>query len=106
MRSPLSKRYRPARLDLNESGIIEKPLKRTSTAISFKFFIFTLEYFKKCQSPEPLHAKLNPISCLFGLRFACAQAVIFFHQTVFHKCGRGNNCSLDYGSQVKNFIIP
>ncbi len=28
-------RYRPARLDLNESGIIEKPLKRTSTAISF-----------------------------------------------------------------------
>jgi hypothetical protein len=33
-------RYRPARLDLNErdesaSGIIEKPLKRTWTAISF-----------------------------------------------------------------------
>ncbi len=27
--------YRPARLDLNESGIIEKPLKRKSTAISF-----------------------------------------------------------------------
>jgi hypothetical protein len=24
---------------------------------------------------------------LFGLRFACAQAVIFFHQTVFHNAG-------------------
>ncbi len=29
------KRYRPARLDLNESGIIGEPFKRTSTAISF-----------------------------------------------------------------------
>ncbi len=35
MMSRIHKRYRPARLDLNESGIIEKPLKRTSTAISF-----------------------------------------------------------------------
>jgi len=25
-----------------------------------------------------------------------------FRQTVFHKCGRGINCSLDCGSQVKN----
>ncbi len=57
-------RYRPARLDLNESGIIEKPLKRTSTAISFYFFNFTLEYFKRLQSSEPLHAKFNPILLL------------------------------------------
>jgi hypothetical protein len=25
-----------------------------------------------------------------------------FHQTVFHKCGRDINCSLDFGLQVKN----
>ncbi len=71
-------RYRPARLDLNESGIIGKPLKRTSTAICFWFFNLTIEYFKRLQSSEPLHAKLNPTSCLFGLRFAYLQAVIFF----------------------------
>jgi hypothetical protein len=26
-----------------------------------------------------------------------------FRQTVFHKCGRGINCSLDCGLQVKKF---
>jgi hypothetical protein len=40
-------RYRPARLDLHESGIIGKPFKSTSTAIGFKFFYFSLEYFKR-----------------------------------------------------------
>ncbi len=69
-------RYGPARLDLNESGIIEKPLKRTWTAICFWFFNFTLEYFKRLQSSEPLHAKLNPTSCLLGLWFAYLQAAI------------------------------
>jgi hypothetical protein len=29
-----------------------------------------------------------------------------FRQTVFHKCGRDINCSLDCGSQVKNSISP
>jgi hypothetical protein len=33
-------RYRPARLDLHESGIIGKPFKRTSTAICYSFFYF------------------------------------------------------------------
>jgi hypothetical protein len=79
-------------LDLYESGIIGKPFKRTSTAIGFKFFYFTLEYFKRLQSPEPLHAELNPILLLVRItvcmcssrdlfrqtRFACAQAAIFF----------------------------
>ncbi|MFN9901392.1 MAG: hypothetical protein ACK55Z_21945 [bacterium] len=27
-----------------------------------------------------------------------------FRQTVFHKCERGINCSLDCGSQVKTFL--
>jgi hypothetical protein len=52
-------------LDLHESGINGKPFKRTS-----KFFIFDLEYLKRLQNSEPLHAKMNPTSCLFGSRFA------------------------------------
>jgi hypothetical protein len=50
-------RYRPARLDLHESGIIEKSFKKTSTAICFQFFIFDLEFLKQLQSSDPLHAK-------------------------------------------------
>jgi hypothetical protein len=34
-------------LDLHESGIIEKPFKKTSTAICFQFFIFDLEFLKQ-----------------------------------------------------------
>jgi hypothetical protein len=45
-------------------------LKRTSTAIGFWFFNFTLEYLKRLQSSEPLHAKMNPNFCLFRSRFA------------------------------------
>jgi hypothetical protein len=30
----------------------------------------------RVKSSEPLHAKINPTSCLFGLRFACAQTAI------------------------------
>jgi hypothetical protein len=33
-------------------------------------FIFDLEYLIRVQSAEPLHAKMNPTSCLFGSRFA------------------------------------
>ena len=46
----------------DESGIIGKPFKRTSTSIDFKFFYFTLEYFKRLQSFELLHANNNPTS--------------------------------------------
>jgi hypothetical protein len=35
-------------------------LKRTSTAIGFQFLNFDLEYLKRVQSSEPLHAKINP----------------------------------------------
>ncbi len=52
-------------------------MKRTSTAIGFLFFIFDLEYLMRVQSSEPLHAKMNPTSCLFGSQFACAQTAIF-----------------------------
>jgi hypothetical protein len=41
-------------------------LKRTSTAIGFLFLIFDLEYLIRVQSSEPLHAKVNQTSCLFG----------------------------------------
>ncbi len=36
----------------------------------FLIFIFDLEYFIRIQSSEPLHATMNPTSCLFGSRFA------------------------------------
>jgi hypothetical protein len=42
----------------------------------FLIFIFDLEYLRRVQSSEPLHAKRPPF--LFGSRLACAQAVIFF----------------------------
>ena len=45
-------------------------MKRTSTAIDFKFFNLSLKYFKRLQSSELLHAKINPTSYLFGSRFA------------------------------------
>jgi hypothetical protein len=85
-------------LDLHKSGTIEKALKRTSTAISFKFFNYTLEYLKRLQSSEPLHAKINPTSCLsflfdekirqsaslfwFGLR----NVRILYSQAVIQRC--------------------
>jgi hypothetical protein len=43
---------------------------------------------------------------LFGSRLACAQAVIFSRQTVFHKCAKDINCPLGCGLRVKNFNIP
>jgi hypothetical protein len=52
-------------------------LKRTSTAVGFLFVIFYPEYLIRVQSSEHLHAKMNPTSCLFGSRFACAQTAIF-----------------------------
>ncbi len=99
-------RYRPARLDLHESGIIEKPFKRTSTAICFQFFIFDLEFLKQLQSSEPLHAKRPLIFLLVRFTVCMRSSRDLFRQTVFHKCERGINCSLDCGSQVKKFIIP
>jgi hypothetical protein len=59
-------RYHPARLDLHESGSIGLALNRTSTAIGFRFYNFTLEYLNRLQSSEP-PACLDPVcidSCL------------------------------------------
>ncbi len=38
--------------------------------IRFRFFNFTLEYLRRLQSSEPLHAKMNPSPCLFVSWFA------------------------------------
>jgi hypothetical protein len=81
-------------LDLHESGIIGKPFKRTSTAKGFEFINFSLKYFKRLQSPEPLHAELNPILLLVRITVCMCSSRDLFRQTVFHKCGRGINCSL------------
>ncbi len=36
---------------------------------------------------EPLHAKMNPTSYLFGSRFACAQTAIFFAEPCSKNAG-------------------
>jgi len=49
---------------------LESTLKGHQPLYVFNVFIFDLEYFIRVQSSEPLHAKMNQISCLFGSRFA------------------------------------
>ncbi len=57
---------------------LESPLKghQPLYILYFLFFIFDLEYLIRVQSSEPLHAKMNPTSCLLGSRFAYLQAAI------------------------------
>jgi hypothetical protein len=62
-------------------------LIRTSTAIGFLVFIFDLVYLIRVQSSEQLHAKINPTSCLFVSRFACAQTAIFFAEPCSKNAG-------------------
>jgi hypothetical protein len=45
---------------------IKNLFKGTVWPLNFWFFKFTLEYFKRLQSSETLHAKINLTSCLFG----------------------------------------
>ena len=68
----------------------------------FLIFIFDLEYLIRVQSSEPLHAKRPPILLLVRFTGCMSSSRDLFHQTVFHKCWRDINCSLDFGSQVKN----
>ena len=49
---------------------LESPLKGHQPLYVIHFFIFDLEYYIRVQSSEPLHAKMNPTSCLLGSRFA------------------------------------
>ncbi len=69
------------------------------------FFIhfFYLEYLIRVQSSEPLNPNMIRTSYLFGSLFACAQPLIF---SLNCAPKRGINCSLDYGSWVKNSNIP
>ncbi len=76
---------------------LESPLKRTSTAIGVKFFSFTLEYFKRLKTPEPLHAELNPILLLVRFTVCMCSNRDLFRRTVLQKCGRDINCSLGCG---------
>ncbi len=59
----------------------------------FFIFYFWSWIFDKSSRSEPLHAKMNPTSCFFGSRFACAQTAIFFRWTVLQKCRRDINSS-------------
>jgi hypothetical protein len=62
-------------LDLHESGIIEKPFKKTSTAICFQFFIFDLEFLKQFKSSDPLHAK-RPLILLLVRFTVCIECCL------------------------------
>jgi hypothetical protein len=43
---------------------LDRPMRRTSTAIGFRFFNFDLEYLKRVQSSEPLNTKKHLILLL------------------------------------------
>ncbi len=55
---------------------LDRPREGHQRQKVFYCFIFDLVYLIRVQSSEPLHAKMNPTSCLFGSRFACAQTAI------------------------------
>jgi hypothetical protein len=85
---------------------LKSPSKGHQPLYVYNFFIFYLEFLKQLQSYEPLHAKRPLILLLVRLTVCMCSSRDLFRQTVFHKSGRGINCSWDCGSQVKNFIIP
>ncbi len=85
---------------------LKSPLKGHQPLYVLNFLFFYLEFLKQLQSSEPLHAKRPLILLLVRFTVCMCSNRDLFRQTVFHKWGRGINCSLDCGSQVKNFIIP
>jgi hypothetical protein len=60
----------------------------------------------RVQSSEPIHAKINPTSCLFGSWFACAQTVIFSAEPCSKNAGERHQ--LFFGLQLvsKEFQLP
>jgi hypothetical protein len=76
--------------------------KRTSTAACFFDRSSLILNFKKPpQRSEPLRAK--KVSLI--LRVCSVQVAIFFHRTVFHKCGRGIRCSFGWRLAGKKFFF-
>jgi hypothetical protein len=71
-------------------------LKMASTATGFIVFNFSFEYLKRLQSSEPLHSKMPPILLLIRHAGCMGTNHNLFRQTVFQKCGRVYNFSLDY----------
>jgi hypothetical protein len=90
-------RYRPARLDLHESGSLESPLKGHQPLYVLNFFIFDLEYLIRVQSSEPLHAKRPLILLLVRITVCMCSNLDLFRRTLLQKCGRDINCSLGCG---------
>ncbi len=72
-------------------------LDRTSTAKGFCFFNFRFKYLKKLWSAEPPHTKMPLIILLIRHTVCMYTNRNLFRQTGLQKCGKVNNCSLDYG---------
>jgi hypothetical protein len=79
-------------------GVVPLDRPKKGQDINRYGFYFNLEYLIRVQSSDPLHAKLNPASCLFGSQFACPQTAIVPAEPCSKKCGRDIDCSLDYSS--------
>jgi hypothetical protein len=92
-------------LDLHESGTIGYwiGLEKDINPDRFLFFIFDLDYLIRVQGSEPLHAKMNPTSCFFGSRFACAQTAIFSHEPCSKHAGEK---SIVLWITACEFLIP
>jgi hypothetical protein len=79
---------------------LEKEINRNR----FLFFILELEYMRRVHSSEPLHAKINPTSYLFGSRFACLKPRSF-PPNCAPKMQERQQLFLDHSSWVKNSNI-
>ncbi len=94
----------PARLGLHKNGPLDR-LEKYIDCYKFLLFIFYLECLRRVQSSEPLHAIMNPTLLVWITVCMCPNRDLF-RRTVLQKCVRDINCSLDYGSWVKNSNIP
>jgi hypothetical protein len=80
---------------------LEKDINR----YRFLIFYFWSWIFQRVQRSEPVHAKRPLILLLVRITVCMCSNRGLFRRTVLQKCGRDINCSLDYGSWVKNSKI-
>jgi hypothetical protein len=95
---------------------LESPLKGHQPLYVFDFLSFSTEYLKQLQSSEPLYAKLNPTSCLFGSRvawnlvFLLAGALFLMKKSTKVALYFGSDCGMmkffTFKPQTKEKLMP